>query len=38
MSAKSAKRGENILDVEVSDVSEEGFGLRIGPERLRVSP
>jgi len=37
MSTKSTKRGTNTSDVEVKDVSEEGFCLRIGGERLRVS-
>ena len=36
MSTRSAKHGTTTSDVEVHDVAEDGFWLRIGRERLRV--
>jgi len=36
MSTKSAKLGSNTSDVEIKDVSEDGFWLRIGGERLHL--
>jgi hypothetical protein len=36
MNTKFARRGADILDVEVTDVSKDGFCLRIGQERLSL--
>ena len=36
MNTKFARRGNAILDVEVTDVSKDGFCLRIGHERLHL--
>ena len=36
MTERSARHGTSTSDVEVDNISDDGFWLRIGPERLHV--